>query len=877
VVLLEREDALDAVRTSFEEVQQRGEGRFVVVGGEAGVGKTSLIRHATGELAAVAEVWWGACDGLRTPRALGPLSDIAAQAGGHLAEALATDQPRDAVFDAALQLLSAGPGPTVVVVEDAHWADEATIDLLTYLRRRITTSRALLLMSYRNDEIGPTHPLRFVLGDTTGQRVRRVRLAPLSVDAVATLAEGHDVDAAAVHRLTGGNPFFVTELLAVEGATTPPTVRDAVLARAARLSPAAREVLDVIAIVPSRAEMWLVDQMVNDAAQVHALDECVTSGVLRSDDEGVMFRHELARLAVRDAVAPVRRRVLHRRALAALAAPPSGTVDEARAAHHAFEAGDAAAVLAHAPLAADHAARMGAHGQAAGHLESAVRYAGRLDVSEQITLWRQLGLERMTVGQLDAAVAAFESAGALCRSSGDRLREAELLARIASVYVGVGRQRETEPLINRSLELLEPLGPTPELAYAYTMRAGHHMLAREFAPAEVWGQKAIELSEELGRQDQLGHVLIQTGVNRLMNGEEAGRDRILQGIELARENGMDSLVALGWSQLGSGAGEVRRYDLAIPALETGLTYTIDHELTGAESYIRSWLARCYFEQGRWDEAGARCDELLHHPRCTGIARMVAVTVLGKLRARRGDPGVGELLDEGLSLARDNGHLQRLWPAAVARAEAAWPAGRLEEEVGVLEEAYELAASVEYPWAIGELACWLVRAGRAPVETGPAAPPYRLALEGEAAAAAAWWEAIGCSFDAALAMVDSGDEVLVRSALDIFDDLGSRPGVRVAANRLRELGARVPRGPNAATRGNPAGLTDRELEVVALLAEGLRNADIAEELVISTKTVDHHVSSVLAKLGVGSRHAAAVEARRLGLVEQGPSKDGEDPR
>lgn len=872
-MLLERDDAVDAVRAAFEQVRDRRSGAFLIVGGEAGVGKTSLLRHVAGELSGAAPVFWGACDSLSTPRALGPLSDIAAQAGGELADVLASAPSREAVFGAALRLLS-GAEPTVVVVEDAHWADEATVDLLALLRRRIATTRALVVMTYRDDEIAPGHPLRFVLGGTRVPAETRVHLAPLSLAAVATLTAGSGADADAVHRLTGGNPFFVTEVLAVGGATAPPTVRDAVLARASRLSPPARDVLDAVAVVPLRTEMWLLDELVDRAADVAAVDECVERGVLRSDGGSVTFRHELARLAVRDAIPPVRRRELHRRALAALAAPPGGRADEARVAHHAVEAGDAEAVLAHAPLAADDAVRVGAHRQAVEHLDHALRYVARLPVADQIGLWNRAGVERTVVADLDGALAAFETAVALCRSSGDRAREGELLSRMGGVLTSAGRQREALPRVDEALAVLEPLGPTPELAYAYTSRSAQHMLAREFGAAERWGREAMALAEGLGRGDLLCQSLIQTGTALLMSGDEAGLDRIRRGMAIAREEGMDNAVALGYSQLGSGGGEVRRYDLAVPALEEGLAWCRAHELTGHEAYIGAWLARCHLEQGRWREADDLCTDVLRDPRCPGIARMVAVTVLGRLRARRGDPGVGEALDESLDLARRNGHLQRLWPTAVARAEAAWLAGHLGSEVPVLEEAYRLAAAVGYPWAVGELSDWLGRAGHPPPAPGPVAGPFRLALDGRHADAAAAWEAIGCTFEMGVALVGSDDPTLVQSALAAFDALGSAPAARIAANRLRELGARVPRGPNASTRGNPAGLTAREVEVVALLAEGLRNAEIAERLVISAKTVDHHVSSVLGKLGTPTRQAAAAKALRLGLV---PGLGGAAPK
>ena len=873
-MLLEREDALTALRRAFETVRSTGRGRFVAVGGEAGVGKTSLLRHATAELAREATVFWGACDSLSTPRALGALSDIASQSAGELADVLATGAPRETVFAAALRLLSAGP--TIAVVEDAHWADEATIDLLAFVRRRIDTTRALVVVSYRDDEVTGSHPLRLVLGDTRVEAESRLHLSPLSLDAVATLAAGRDdVDAAGVHHVTGGNPFFVTELLALGDATLPPTVRDAVLARASRLSAPARAVLDAIAIVPVRVEMWLLDRLVDDPEQAWAVDECVASGVLFGDGDGVSFRHELARLAVRDAVTPVRRRELHRRALAALADPPTGTVDEARAAHHAFEAGVAEAVLHHAPLAAEHAARVGAHRQAAEHLEHAVRYGARLPATEQIRLWQMLGVELTILGRLDDAAAALETAITLCQRSGDQATEGELLSRLSMVRMSAGRQRESLPLLERSLALLEPLGPSPELAYATLNRAAQHMLAREFTEAERWGQRAIEMAEALGRRDLLCQVLIQSGVGVLMSGDEAGHARILRGMEIAREEGIDGAFALGYSQIGSGGGEVRRYDLAVPALETGLAYCIDRELGGQAAYTRSWLARCHLEQGRWREASDHCTQLLRDPRLIGIARMVTVTVLGRLRARRGDPSVWEPLDESLALARESGHLQRLWPTAVVRAEAAWLAGHLDAEVPLLEEAYQMARDVDYAWPVGELGYWLTRAGRRPPSPAPAAEPFRLALEGRWTEAARAWEALGCAFEAALVRFDSDDPDLVREALAGFDDLGSRPAARLAANRLRELGARVPRGPNAATRGNPAGLTAREVEVVALLVEGLRNAEIAKRLVISAKTVDHHVSSLFTKLGVNSRQAAATKAVHLGVVPgAGDPKDGE---
>src|SRR5918992_1061279 len=213
-----------------------GHGRLVVVGGEAGIGKTSLVRRFAEEHSKEARILLGASDWFFTPQPLRPVFDIAEEVGGPLADALASDAPQQEIFSAALEAFR--PGPTIAVLEDVHWADSATLDLLRFLGRRLDTTATLLVATYRDDELGPQHPLRAVLGDV--EAARRVSLPPLTVEGVRQLAAESPLDPIELHRQTAGNPFFVTEVLAAESAGVPESVRDAVLARAARLSPEAR-------------------------------------------------------------------------------------------------------------------------------------------------------------------------------------------------------------------------------------------------------------------------------------------------------------------------------------------------------------------------------------------------------------------------------------------------------------------------------------------------------------------------------------------------------------------------------------------------------------------------------------------------------------
>lgn len=389
--ILEREDPLAAIATVVTSVRAGVGGRLVLVSGEAGAGKTSVVRKLTDSVPTGMDVLMGACDSLRTPRPAAPLLDWAVQRGAQAPER------RQDLFDVAFDMLR---DPVVAIIEDAHWADEATRDLLLFLGRRIRDTNAALLVTYRAEEVVHPHPLVAVLAELATTSPLRVPVEPLSLGAVTRLASGTGVDPASLHRRTGGNAFFVTECLS-SGGDVPETLRGAVLARAGRLSPAGRAALDIASVVPARIELWLADAL---GAPIDGVDECVTRGLLVSEGDAVRFRHELAREAVHDAVPPGARRKLHGRATSALIDAPSGHVDHARVVHHAVEAGADELALRHAPLAAADAAAAGARREAVAHLEIAVARSGRLPRPERRMLWARLAEQRATIGDHDAAM-----------------------------------------------------------------------------------------------------------------------------------------------------------------------------------------------------------------------------------------------------------------------------------------------------------------------------------------------------------------------------------------------------------------------------------------------------------------------------------------
>src|SRR5215467_2798225 len=359
-MLLERETTLASLAEYAAEARG-GDGRLVLVAGEAGVGKSALVEQLQADLPG-ARWSWGACDGLFVPHPLGPLFDIARQLGGELAELCRARTPREELFDGLLREIADPHTFNIVVVEDIHWADEATIDLLRFLGRRIRTTKALLIATYRDDALSASDPLRLALGElATHRSTRRVGLGPLSADAVRVLAGGSGIEAAELYRLTGGNPFYVTEVVQAGTAEVPASARDAVLARAARLDADARGLLDVAALIGTRVELRLLESVT--ACPPAQVDAVLGSGLVTGDGDRLRFRHEIGRLAVEQAVAAHRRTPVHARILSAL--QEMGCDDHARLAFHAEAAGDGPAVLTYAPAAARSAAELGSHREAA--------------------------------------------------------------------------------------------------------------------------------------------------------------------------------------------------------------------------------------------------------------------------------------------------------------------------------------------------------------------------------------------------------------------------------------------------------------------------------------------------------------------------------
>jgi DNA-binding CsgD family transcriptional regulator len=859
--LLERDESLAFLEESL--ANARTDGRFVFLGGEAGVGKTALLQSFCDAVGRGVRVLWGACEPLLTPRPLGPFVDIAETVGGQLGAAVLAGARPTEVAAALLQELH-GSRLTVVVLEDVHWADEATLDVITMLAPRIASAPAFVLATYRDDELDCSPHLRFVLGEVV-RRPRRLKLERLSHEAVSGLAEEHCLDGDELYRSTGGNPFFVTEVLAAGGERMPATVRDAVLARAARLSEPARKLLDAVAVVPGPVDAELLDALAGEL--VDEVDECLGSGVLVAEGIHVSFRHELARLAIEEALAPPRRLTLHRRALAALAARPTADLDLAGLAHHADAAGDAGAVLEWAPKAAAAAAASHAHVEAAAQYARALRYASEHPSAERAVLLRSRAHECYTIGQMEAAVEAERGALDCYRQLGDPLGEGDALRSLSRLLFFAGRPAEGEPLMFEAIDLLEPLPAGHELAMAYGNVSQRRMVVGDIKAAVEWGARALELAERTGDAEAFVYALTNVGAGQMQVGEsDRGRVTLERALELAREHGFDEYAGRALFSLAFWPLTNREYELVTGYLVPGLEYCSERGLESWRLYLIASSARLDLEQGRWEQAAESAAAVLRNPRSPPVARGGALAALGSIRARRGDAHARAPLEEAHAMVHQTDEPHQVAPVAAARAEAAWLVGDAQAVERVTDAALALARARGVCWAVSELAYWRHQAGVVDeLADEVAGTPFGSSLQGEHTAAAARWRELGCPYEEALAMAESGEPDDVRDAIERLQRLGARPAAAILARRLRERGVRgVPRGPRPETRANAVGLTARQLQVLELLVEGLRNAEIARRLVLSERTVDHHVSAVLGKLGVRSRGEAAAAAARLGL-------------
>jgi DNA-binding CsgD family transcriptional regulator/tetratricopeptide (TPR) repeat protein len=856
--LLERQAELDMLGTAVARAGT-GRGSAVLVLGEAGVGKTSLVKAFLSAAAGRARVLAGACEDLLTPRALGPLRDAARSAtGGPLAAALSPEVDPDLVFAAVCDELAAPPSPAVLVVEDVHWADGATLDVLRYLGTRVQGLPAVLLMTYRDDALARDHPLRGVLGALGSTAASRLRLTSLTADAVRAMAAPTSLDPGELFELTGGNPFYVSEVLANPSDVVPPTVVDAVLARVRTLSQEAQTALDRLAVIPSGAEVSLLRVLVGDLAPVA---EAERAGVVEVRGDLVSFRHELARRAVAESLPASVRLELNADVLCALLTGQGS--DPFRILHHAVEAGDDNAVITHGEEAAREATRVGAHRQAAACYSQVLARGHRLSTARRAALGEAYSWALSNSNQLHFAAAAAATAAELWQQDGDDIRLVRALVTLSRQQWLTERTAAARASAERAYELACPLGDSYQNALATLNLGGLLVLNDEEEAGLPHLDEALEIARRCGADSVAALCRNYRGSALLQLGDLHGCDELLASMAQATELGNHEYVMRAYYNLVEGLWRLGRYGEALGYIEQAENFGRNRDFRAHGYMFTARRCRLALMRGRWAEAETGLRALLDGQDDPGMLGRESIPILARVLVRRGSTDAPEWLARAASYSARADVLEWLVPTGLAHIEQAWLAGD-HEQAGpypglLLERTDRPGMAVQR----GELLLYLGRLGYPAAPFAGCPEPYAAALRGDWRSAADGWLAAGDPYEQALALAESGQVEPCLEALTILDGLGAAPALALVRRRLRGLGvARLPRRPQPGTLTNPAGLTDRQLEILRLVAAGLSNAEIAQRLVVSTRTVDHHVSAILAKLGVATRREAAARAAEL---------------
>jgi tetratricopeptide (TPR) repeat protein len=745
-----------------------GRGTVILVTGEAGSGKSALtrafVRRVEDELVVAA----GGCDDLLAPRGLAPFRDMA-DGLPDLAAALSGD-----VFPALLRFVATRP--TAVVIEDVHWADDVTLDAIRYLSRRIADVPAILLLTFRSEDIDAAHPLRGILGGLPSSYVRRLELPPLSIEAVRRLAGVDDAEAAEIHRITQGNPFFVTEVIDAGGDSVPATVRDAVLARVGRLPLAARRLAERLAVVPSRAERWLAEDLAGD--EPDALVQAERAGVISGGPEHVAFRHELARRAIETSLTPGELVHANREVLNALLRRPRP--EPSRIVHHAERALRGDVLARYGPVAADQAQRVGAHRQAAETVRVVLERADEMDRATRARLLTQRAYSLYVVNEYGAALTAAESAVSLAESADGLI----VLSRIAYFARGPMTARAAA---RRAVDLLEALNDEVrlaegliELARTYSNLGTVGIVGQPTAETVRHADRALTLAERLHRDDLGAQALCYLGSGRLALGDPRGSDDLERAIAMAASSAGPETRVRTYVNAAGCAYRAGRFSDADRYVAEGLRLAADGEFASGRYRLRLTSAAVYASRGAWDQAILQLRELVSGPGTPGAMAVLARSLLARLLARRGDAESVRQLDQAVRDANGSGDSYVAGPLAVAQLEVSWLTGSGVPAMAgkaMAGKAMELAAATAHTAILGELCVYTRRAGDDVAGPAEVPGPWAPALAGRWRDAAAAWEALGERYEQAVELASANDESARAAGLAMLGDLGASATVR----------------------------------------------------------------------------------------------------
>lgn len=879
-MLLERADAIQGFTNIADDVSQAG--KILLISGEAGIGKTSLLEHMRLTMEGRIDMLWSGCDPLFTPRPYAPLHDFAKFLSSELSALLETSDSPIKISNKIAATLYANlenlQQPIVIVIEDVHWADHATLDLLKFLVRRISFVKCMLCLTYRDDEVTVEHPLSSVLNLAPSAHTTRIQLQPLSVKAVENLTKSTYHNAEDLHKITAGNPFFITEILASKAnqeQAIPSSIHDAIGTRLYHLAEGERTLLQTLSLIPYSIPVVLIEHLFGEQGETYAM-ACVARKLLQCDAKGEFrFRHELARLATLASLLVIKQKRLHCNILASLE-ELGLTHNLAWLAHHAQGGLDATSVLKYAPLAANEAANLGAHKEAASYYEAALKFVEYADAELAATLHENWAYEvGLTTHMKPSVIDARRTAITLWRALGRKDKIGQNLRWLSRLYWYQGKAERAEHYANDAINIFEQMPASHELAMAYSMRAQLDMLNDRYEEAISWGNKALALEQQFNNPSVKVHALTNLGSALLMKGDNAGEAMLNESLTLSQTHGMHEEAARVYTNYSDYCVRYKHLSLAEELTTKGIQFDSSHDLDSWTYYLVGIQAQLRLEQGRLVEAETIATGVQNLENQTLLMKLPALIVLARARSRMAMADSEKVLQQALNDALVTGENQYIIPARFSIIERAWLTGNQQQGIEHVKALSELNSDILNIWQLGELSAWVSRMHlstavqkQLPITDKQIPLPYEYELCGDMQAAYDSWQTLGMPFDAAICLLQTKGKHR-QSAFAMASLALSNMQANGVLVKLKQLATeegfvdqlpKARRGPYAKTRQHPAGLTSKEQQVIKLLAVGASNQDIAEALSRSQRTIENHVSSILSKLNVENRIEAMVRAQ-----------------
>ena len=861
--LIERDDFLTALNNGFRRAAS-GDGHCFFIVGEAGIGKTSLVKTFLKEIEDECTEYVGACDSLFTPRPLAPLYDLALQINEDWVDKIESISSRAELFTKFVQVLTHKQRPVVVVFEDIHWADEATLDFVKFFARRISRTKCLFILTCRDEEIKQQLPLRNVLGDLAPDTFTRLELTPLSRQAVQKLADQKGYDGEDVYSISAGNPFYVNEILASYSSGIPNNVKDSILSVYNRLEEEAKNVWQQLSVIPEGLEVSRLYKI--DHSWHEAIGNCIASRILIIRNNRIFFKHELYRRTIEVSLSPFKRIALNKNLLQLFLSSFEEQGEIEKIVHYAKNANENELVVKYAPLAAKQAACVGAHIEASKLFLTAIEYSEGDDSDQLVTFYEDYAYECYLTNQIREAITYQAKALTIWKEKKEIEQIGNSLRFLSRLWWFEGNHQKAEHFAKQAITVLDEQPSSKAKAMAYSNMAQLKMLSDQTDECIYWGEKAIAVAREINDEETPVHAMTSMG-STLMLGQSSksqGIALLKQSLSVSLKNSYHEHAARAYAALGSNAATIKDYDFAKKTLEEGISYCEERDLDSLKLYMLGWKARVNLELGNWAEAYKIANKLLTKENLLPVIKIGALAVAATVKMRKGEQDVLPLLLEAKTLALRTTELQRIIPVLVALLEYEWVTGKTYIEQEILDRAVKGFVEADKISKKSRFCFWLKKVRKQRAE--PKEDLKRLINATTAQEESASWEELSCPYEQALSLFD-GNEDNKRKALSIIQQLGADAVSEKLKMEMRSSGIKkIPRGIRESTKINPAQLTNRELDVLQLLKNGTHNKEIAETLFISPKTVDHHISSILFKLDVSSRAKAVAEAARLGILK-----------